>query len=67
MAEPDPFGALRAGGEKYLRRRRVRIFLEKMVLDFPDIVDPEPVGEFDLVERLLVKPRSESSAQGCGS
>src|SRR6266478_6928947 len=53
MAEPDLPGALRAGGEKDLGRRGVRIFLEKMVLDFPGIVDAEPVGELDLVERFL--------------
>ncbi len=27
------------------------------MLDLPDIVDAEPVGELDLVERLLVKPQ----------
>jgi hypothetical protein len=34
----------------------VRIFLEKMVLDFPGVVDAELVGEFDLIERLLKQP-----------
>jgi hypothetical protein len=57
VAEPDAFGALRAGGKEHLGRRRVRIFFEKMVLDFPDIVDAEPIGEFDLIQRLLVKPQ----------
>ena len=56
VAEADVFGALRAGREEDLRRRRVRIFLEKMVLDFPCVVDPKLVGEFDLVERLLEQP-----------
>ena len=27
------------------------------MLDLPDVVDAEPVGELDLVERLLVKPQ----------
>src|ERR1700733_6864074 len=27
-----------------------------MVLDFPGIIDTEPVGEFDLIERLLEQP-----------
>src|SRR6516162_7646545 len=29
------------------------IFLEKVMLDFPHVVDAESVGEFDLVERVL--------------
>jgi hypothetical protein len=33
----------------------VRILLEKMVFDLPDLIDAEPVGEFDLIERLLIK------------
>jgi hypothetical protein len=28
-----------------------------MMFDFPDVVDPEPVGELDLLERLLIKPQ----------
>ena len=57
VAEPDPLGALRAGGEEDLGRRRVRILFEEMVLDLPDIVDAEPVGELDLIERLLIEPQ----------
>ena len=56
VAEADSLGALRAGGEENLGRRGVRIFLEKMVLDFPGVVDAEPVGEFDLVERFGKQP-----------
>ena len=26
-----------------------------MVLDLPDVVDPQAIGELDLVERLLIK------------
>src|SRR5436190_2001525 len=33
----------------------MRIFLEKMVLDFPDVIDADPIGEFDLSERILVE------------
>src|SRR3982074_277 len=39
-----------------LGRRGMRIFLEKMVLDFPGVVDAELVGELDLIERLLKQP-----------
>src|SRR5882757_1324780 len=28
-----------------------------MVLDLPDMVDAEPVGELDLIERLLIEPQ----------
>src|SRR5260370_19507930 len=56
MTEANVFGALRARREEYLRRRGVRIFLEKMVLDFPSVIDAEFVGEFDLIERLLEQP-----------
>ena len=34
----------------------MRVFLEEMVLDLPDVVDADPVGELDLVERLLIEP-----------
>ena len=43
--------------EKHLRRRGMRIFLEEVVLDLPDVIDAEPVGEFDLFERILVEPQ----------
>src|SRR6202011_587254 len=56
VAETDLLGALRARREEYLGRRGVRIFLEKMVLDFPGVVDAEFIGEFDLIERLLKQP-----------
>src|ERR1019366_2079060 len=56
VAETDSFGALRARREEYLGRGVVRILLEKMVLDFPGVVDAELVGECDLIERLLKQP-----------
>ena len=34
----------------------MRIFFQKMVLDFPGEVDAEFVGELDLIERLLKQP-----------
>src|SRR5262249_11687901 len=55
VAEADLLRALRAGGEEHLGSGGGRIFLEEMVLDLPDIVDAELVGELDLVERLLVQ------------
>ncbi len=55
VAEPDLLGALRAGREKHLGCGGVRIFLEEMVLDLPHVIDAEPVGEFDLFERILIE------------
>jgi hypothetical protein len=34
----------------------MRIFLEKMVLDFPGVVDAEFVCELDLIKRFLEQP-----------
>ena len=55
MTEVDPLRTLRAGGEKHLGCGGVRVFLEEVVLDLPDVIDGEPVGELDLVERPLIK------------
>ncbi len=57
VREPDVLGALARGTEKHLGGRRMRIFFEKMVLDLPGIVVAEPVGQLDLVERVLVEPQ----------
>ena len=68
MAEPDALRALRTGGEEDLRRGGVRVFLQEVVLDLPDVVDAEPVAELDLRQRILDdRRRSESSPQGCGN
>ncbi len=55
MGEPDLFGALAGGAKKHLGGRRMRIFLEEVMLDLPGEVVTEAVGEFDLVERVLVE------------
>ncbi len=41
VAEPDVLGALAGGGEKGFRRRRVRIFLQEMMLHHPGVVVAE--------------------------
>ena len=53
VPEANALGALRDRGEEHLRRARVAVLLEEVVLDLPDVVDPEPVGERALLERLL--------------
>ena len=46
----------RQRAEDDLGRRRVRAALAEVVLDQPDRVEAELVGELDLLERLLVGP-----------
>ena len=56
VAEADVLRALARGGEEHLRRGGVRVLLEEVVLDLPGVVEAEPVGELDLVERVLEEP-----------
>ena len=53
VTEADVLRALARRGEEHLGRRRVRVLLEEVVLDLPRVVVAEPVGELDLVERVL--------------
>jgi hypothetical protein len=54
VAETYAFSALGARCQKHLRRGGVGIFLKEMVLDLPRVVDTDPVGEFDLFQRLTI-------------
>ena len=56
VAEPDLFGALARGGEEGFRRRRMRIFLEEVMLDHPGVVVAAAVGGLELRQRVLVQP-----------
>src|SRR5438270_1909512 len=53
MAEADVLGALARGSQEDLRRRRVRILLEEVVLDLEHVVKAKLVRQLDLVERVL--------------
>ena len=44
-----------AAARKRLGRRRMRVFLQEMVLDQPGMVVAQPVGELELGERVLVE------------
>jgi len=57
VSEADLLGALARRAEEHFRCGRVRILFEKMVLDLPGIVVAEPVGQFELVERIVVEPQ----------
>ena len=68
VAEAQVAGALRDRGEEHLGRARVRVLLEEVVLDLPDVVDPELVGELALLERVLEQLVLESSCpRGAGA
>jgi len=41
------------GGEENFRRRRMRVFLQEMMLGRPYVIEAEAVGELDLLERIL--------------
>jgi hypothetical protein len=56
VTEPDIFGALAGGGEKGFRRRRMRIFFQKMMLHHPCMIVAEQVGGFELGQRVLIQP-----------
>ena len=53
VADADAPGARGAGGEEHLGRRGVGVLLEEVVLDLPDVVDAEPIGQLDLRQRVL--------------
>jgi hypothetical protein len=53
VAESNALGAACGAGEEYFRCRRVGVFVEEMVLDFPRVVETQTVRENDLVEGLL--------------
>ncbi len=53
VPEADVLRPLRGRRQEHLRRARVRVLLEEVVLDLPDVVEPEPVGQLDLVERVV--------------
>ena len=45
----------------------MRVLLEEVVLDLPDDVEAEPVGELDLVERVLDQLELAALSHGRGS
>src|ERR1700733_8963790 len=55
VAQPNIPRALTGRGEERLRSRRVRIFLEKMVLHLPRMIVAEFVRKFDLRQRILIQ------------
>jgi len=56
VSQPDAFGALAGGGEKYFRRAGMRILLQEMMFHFPYVVKPQPVCQFNLIQGFAQKP-----------
>jgi len=56
VAEPHPLRPLRQGTQEDLGGAGVAVLLEEVVLDEPEAVDPDPVGELGLLERLVEHP-----------
>src|SRR5215471_5855906 len=52
VTDANPFGPRGDEGKKDLGRRRVRIFVEAVMLDLPDAVIAEPVRELRLSETI---------------
>ena len=53
MTEADLARALTARGQKHFGSGGVGVLLQKVMLNFPGVVDAEPVGELDLIEGLF--------------
>ncbi len=53
VADTYVLGALAHGGEKYFRRRGVRVFFQEMMLGGPDIVISALIGKNRLFQRVL--------------
>src|SRR4029453_13509669 len=53
VPEADATRACGARREEHLGRRGVRVLLEEVVLPLPGVVDAQPVGELDLLERVV--------------
>src|SRR5262249_37651645 len=53
VAEAQPLGARRDEGQENLRRRRVRVLVEAVVLDLPGRVVAELVGEHGLRDAVV--------------
>src|SRR5205085_11290139 len=56
VAQANSSGARRRCGQKDFGRRRMAVFVEKVMLDLPGVVEAEPVGENHLVQRFVEQP-----------
>jgi hypothetical protein len=54
MGDADVPGALADGAEENFGSGTVRVFLQEVVLDLPDVVETDTVGQFDLCECFTI-------------
>src|SRR4029077_19250850 len=54
VADADLLGHHGAGGEEQIGRRAMRIFLKEMMLNRPDLIEAQLVGEPHLLEAIIV-------------
>ena len=54
LPQTDPLGALAGGGQEDFRRGRVRVFGEEVVFYCPHIVEPQPIRQFHLFQRVVI-------------
>ena len=66
MADPDPPGLGGDRGQHHFRRRAVRVLLQEVVLDAPDPVESQLVGQPGLLEGVAVHRRSTPGPKGRG-
>jgi hypothetical protein len=66
VPEPQVLRPLRQRGEEDLRRRRVAVLLEEVVLHQPERVDADRVEELGLLERRLEHPSLVATDPGLG-
>ncbi len=67
---PRPWEAatrmVRRRGQEHFGRGGMRILVQEVMLDLPGMVEAQPVGEDDLVERLVKQPRLVARPPGLG-
>ena len=55
VSETNVFRALAGGTEEHFWRRRVRIFLEEVVLDLPGEIEAEAIRQLELVQSVVME------------
>ncbi len=56
VTQADVRRSLRRRCQEHLGCRGVAVLLQEVVLDLPCVIDPEPVGELDLFQRVVEQP-----------
>ena len=66
VTETDILGALASSTQKHFRCRAVGIFLEKMMLNHPGVVDAQSIRQFYLIEGVLEQLLFRTHFPGAG-